>query len=187
MDRGHTGGMHTTSPVHRSPSWEGADRPFLPLAGSEREILTAYLDWHRATFAAKCAGLTPEQLSARSVEPSDMSLHGLVRHLAGVERWWLRIRFAGEELPLLHYSDDDPHQDFDDVAGDPAEAFALWREETARGREIAAAFPLDAIGGPDHEEPVQLRTVLVRLIAEYARHNGHADLLRERVDGATGH
>jgi hypothetical protein len=116
-----------------------------------------------------------------------MSLHGLVRHLAGAERWWLRIRFAGEELPLLYYSDHDPDQDFGDVAGDPAEAFAVWHEETARGREIAAAFPLDAISGPDHEAPVQLRTVLVRLIAEYARHNGHADLLRERVDGSTGH
>jgi hypothetical protein len=115
-----------------------------------------------------------------------MSLHGLVRHLAGVERWWLRIRFAGEDLPLLYYSDDDPDQDFTDLDGDPETAFSVWREEVARAREVTAAFPLDAIGGPDHADPVQLRVVLVKLIAEYARHNGHADLLRERLDGSTG-
>ncbi|WP_017570735.1 DinB family protein [Nocardiopsis halotolerans] len=179
--------MHGTPPAHFSPDWEGADRPPLPRIGSERELLTSYLDWHRATLAAKCAGLTSEQLSARSVEPSSMSLHGLVRHLAGVERWWLRIRFAGEDLPLLYYSDEDPDQDFGDVTGDPNEALAVWREETAHAREITAAFPLDAIGGSTRGAPVQLRTVLVRLVAEYARHNGHADLLRERIDGSTGH
>ncbi len=142
--------MHAIPPVHRSPSWEGADRPFLPLAGSEREILTAYLDWHRATFAAKCAGLTPEQLSARSVEPSDTSPHGLVRHLAGGERWWLRIRFAGEELPLPYYSDDDPDQDFDDVAGDPAQSCGPSSSSSSSRVRVstATATPITRAGSP---------------------------------------
>lgn len=164
-----------------------ADRPPLPSAGDEREVLTAHLDWHRATFEAKCAGLTAGQLSLRAVPPSTLSLHGLLRHLAGVERWWFRIRFAGEDLPLLYYSDDDPDQDFDDLAGDPAQALARWREEVAHARRITAGSPLDALGADaDRGGPTQLRVGLVKLIAEYARHNGHADLLRQSVDGLTG-
>lgn len=168
--------------------WPADDRSDPPRVGTEAEVLTAYLDWHRRTLEAKCEGLTPEQLSARAVTASSLSLHGLVRHLAGVERWWLRIQFAGEDLPLLYYSDDDPDQDFDDLDGDPAEAFATWRAEAGRAREIvAAADSLDETGTESRSgEPVQLRSVLVKLIAEYARHNGHADLLRESIDGATG-
>lgn len=156
--------------------------------GDDREILTAYLDWHRQTFELKCAGLPPERLSERGVPPSGLSLHGLVRHLAGVERWWFRVQFAGEDVPLLYYSDDDPDQDFDDLDGDVAEALAVWRAECDRSRQIVAdASSLDQTG--THKatgNPVSLRRVLVHLIAEYARHNGHADLLRERIDGATG-
>lgn len=178
--------MHRPPPVHRSPEWDGAARPPLPRTGGEREVLTAYLDWHR--FEAKCAGLTAAQLSTRSVEPSDMSLHGLARHLAGVERWWPRIQFAGEDVPLLYYSDEHPDQDFEDLGGDPAEDFAVWREEVARAREIASASSLDAVGTWARTgEPIRSRVILVLLIAEYARHNGHADLLRERIDGATEH
>ncbi|MDE3721519.1 DinB family protein [Nocardiopsis sp. N85] len=165
-----------------------ADRPSPPPHGSEREVLTTHLDWHRTTFEAKCAGLAAEPLSRRAVPPSTLSLHGLIRHLAGGERWWLRIRFAGEEVPMLHYSDDDPDQDFEDLSGDPVEALARWRAEVERSREITAASSLDDLGADAvHGGPTQLRVILVKLIGEYARHNGHADLLRERIDGATGY
>lgn len=174
--------------VSLSPRWEGGERPELPRLGGERETLVAFLDWHRATFALKCAGLAAEQLSDRALPPSGLSLHGLVRHLAGCERWWFRQHFAGEDLPMLHYSDEHPDQDFEWIDGDVEEAFALWREECDRAREIVAAAPsLDAtcrslVTGQE----MSLRYLLIHLIAEYARHNGHADLLRERLDGATG-
>jgi Protein of unknown function (DUF664) len=160
-----------------------------PLVGGEREILTAFLDWHRQTFALKCAGVSAGRLSEKGIPPSGLSLHGLLRHLTGVERWWFRVQFAGEELPLLYYSDDDPDQDFDALDGDVTEAFALWQSECERAREIVArAGSLDETGTRQRTgEPFSLRWVLVQMIAEYARHNGHADLLRERIDGATGY
>jgi Protein of unknown function (DUF664) len=180
--------MTTPPPQHHSPIWADDTRVTPPLVGDEREILTAYLDWHRQTFEMKCTGVPPERLSERGIPPSGMSLHGLVRHLAGVERWWFQTQFAGEDLPMLYYSDDDPGQDFDDLDGEVAEAMAVWRAECDRSREIVAnASSLDETG--THKatgNPVSLRRVLVNLIAEYARHNGHADLLRERIDGATG-
>ncbi|SFB50586.1 Protein of unknown function [Amycolatopsis marina] len=170
-----------------APRWPRDTRSEPPAVGDEREVLTSFLDWHRETFALKCSGLSADQLSERSVPPSTMSLHGLLRHLAGVERWWFRLQFAGEDLPLLHYSDDDPEQDFDDLAGDVTEAFGIWRAECLRSREIVAAAALDDTGiRRATGEPISLRTILVKLIAEYARHNGHADLLRERIDGSTG-
>ncbi|MGX7828574.1 DinB family protein [Actinokineospora sp. 24-640] len=165
-----------------------AERPERPLVGDEREVLTAFLDWHRETFRLKCAGLTAAQLSTRSVEPSTLSLHGLIRHLAGTERWWFRMQFAGEDVPHLYYADDDPDMDFDRLDGDPAEALAVWEAECARSREVVAAADLDDTGTAlRHDKPVSLRRIVVQMIAEYARHNGHADLLRERIDGATGH
>jgi hypothetical protein len=171
-----------------SKTWDADTRRPPPAVGDERETLLAFLEWHRETFALKCAGVPPERLSERGVPPSGLSLHGLVRHLAGVERWWFRIQFAGEDVPLLYYSDDDPNQDFDDLGGDVEEAFAVWRAECARAREIVAATPsLDRTGTrASTGDPVSLRYVLVNTIAEYARHNGHADLLRERIDGTTG-
>ncbi|MEU4209342.1 DinB family protein [Streptomyces sp. NPDC026206] len=172
-----------------APAWTDDSRAALPTVGDEREVLTAFLDWHRETFALKCSGVPRERLSEKGVPPSGMSLHGLIRHLAAVERWWFRMQFAGEDVPVLHYSDDDPDQDFASLDGDPAEALAVWRAECERAREIVAATPsLDDTGRVIRTgEPISLRVVLVRLIAEYARHNGHADLLRERIDGATGY
>ncbi|GHC68548.1 DinB family protein [Streptomyces cinnamoneus] len=172
-----------------APAWADDPRPALPTTGGEREVLTAYLDWHRETFALKCAGVPQERLSDKGVAPSGLSLHGLVRHLAAVERWWFRLQFAGEDVPELYYTDDDPDQDFGQLDGDPAEALAVWRAECERAREIVAATAsLDATGRVFATgEPISLRVVLVKLIAEYARHNGHADLLRERIDGATGY
>ena len=180
--------MTVIPPQNYSPVWADDTRTTPPLVGDEREILTAYLDWHRQTFELKCSGVPPERLSDKGIPPSGLSLHGLARHLAGVERWWFRTQFAGEDVPMLYYSDDDPNQDFDALDGDPAEAFAVWREECARSRQIvAAASSLDQTGTHAATgNPISLRRVMVHLIAEYARHNGHADLLRERIDGATG-
>ncbi|MEU9130866.1 DinB family protein [Kitasatospora sp. NPDC048540] len=177
-------------PQNYAQGWaEADDRRTPPLVGDEREILTSFLDFHRETFALKCAGVSADRLSERGLPPSGLSLHGLLRHLTGVERWWFRIQFAGADVPMLYYTDEDPDQDFERLDGDPDAAFALWREECERSRAIvAAAASLDetgvhrATGGP-----VSLRRILVHLIAEYARHNGHADLLRERIDGATGY
>ncbi|MFE2227697.1 DinB family protein [Streptomyces kronopolitis] len=176
------------APSHFAPRWEGDSRGPVPAVGGERETLGAVLDWQRDTFALKCAGLPPDLLSRRAIPPSGLSLHGLVRHLAGVERWWFRIQFAGEDLPLLHYSDEDPDQDFGVLDGDVDEAFAVWRAECAHSRRITAqAGSLEETGIRRRTgEPVSLRRILIDMIAEYARHNGHADLLRERLDGATG-
>src|SRR3954454_2029392 len=110
-----------------SPRWARDNRPQIPVAGDERATLTAFLDWHRATFELKCSGVDPSRLSDPAVAPSTLSLHGILRHLAGVERWWFRINFAEEDVPLLYYSDDDPNQDFDDLAGDVADALEVWR------------------------------------------------------------
>ncbi|MBO0708575.1 MAG: DinB family protein [Candidatus Dormibacteraeota bacterium] len=157
-----------------------------PTTGDERATLTAFLDYHRATLAWKCEGLTGEQLRQRAVPPSTLSLLGLVRHLAEVERGWFRRGFAGEELGILYCTDEDPDADFERVDDAPVDdAFATWREECERSRAIVAAAPsLDATFGTRSRR--SLRWLLCHLIEEYARHNGHADLLRERLDGATG-
>ncbi|MFE1785831.1 DinB family protein [Streptomyces sp. NPDC059506] len=172
-----------------APSWDSGDRDPLPLVGDEREVLTSFLEWQRRTFELKCSGVPAERLSDKGVPPSGLSLHGLLRHLAGAERWWFRIQFAGEDVPLLYYSDDDPDQDFESLDGDVEQAFAVWRAECDRSRRIVADAPsLDLTGvHAASGKPVSLRRILVHMTAEYARHNGHADLLRERIDGATGH
>jgi hypothetical protein len=169
--------------------WGADTREDQPLVGDERTVLAAALDWHRQTFELKCAGVPAARLSDKNIPPSGLSLHGLVRHLAAVERWWFRLQFAGEDVPMLYYSDDDPNQDFDSLDGDPAEAFAVWRAECDRAREIVArASSLDQTGTRLSDgRPVSLRRIMVDMIAEYARHDGHADLLRERIDGATGY
>ncbi|MGW5054354.1 DinB family protein [Actinokineospora sp. NPDC004072] len=175
------------TPQFFSPDLD-VERTERPLVADERTMLTSFLDWHRETFRHKCAGLTAEQLSLRSVEPSSMSLHGLIRHLAGTERWWFRMQFAGEDVDHLYYADDDPDMDFDRLDGDPFAALAVWEAECARSREIAAAADFDATGRSWRtDQPISLRRIMVHMLAEYARHNGHADLIRERIDGATGH
>jgi hypothetical protein len=124
----------------------------------------------------------------RAVAPSTLSLLGLVRHMAGVERWWFRRALAQEDVPLLYSSDTDPDADFNDVdAADPGEAFATWRAECDLARAIVDARGLDETGRDDDGEPVSVRWILVHMIEEYSRHNGHADLLRERIDGETGY
>ncbi|MEP6697789.1 MAG: DinB family protein [Pseudonocardiales bacterium] len=172
-----------------SPAWsDDTRRPPSPM-GDERAILTGFLDWHRETFALKCQGAPADRLAEKTVPPSGLSLHGLVRHLAGVERWWFRLQFAGENLPMLYYSDDDPGQDFEFADGNFADDFAVWRAECEVSRRIVTeAASLDETGTRKRDgQPFTLRWLLVDLIAEYARHDGHADLIRERLDGRIGH
>jgi uncharacterized damage-inducible protein DinB len=152
-------------------------------------MLEEWLDYHRATLLRKCAGLDDEQLRRDSCGPSNLSLLGLVRHLTDVERgWWLRgvAGKSAEEVPPLYYSDNDPDGDFDNVGtADPGAVFAAYDRAVADMRAATADAELDRTfdsGGA----PCSLRWVYLHMIEEYARHNGHADLLRERIDGATG-
>jgi uncharacterized damage-inducible protein DinB len=157
-----------------------------PSTGDERALLEAFLEFHRATLARKCDGLDAAQLRRRSVPPSSLSLLGLVRHMAEVERSWFRRTLAGEDAPPRYYSEDDPDGDFDNLDdADPAEAFAAWRSECEHARRLAAAASLEQTGRR-RGEAYSLRWILLHMIEEYARHNGHADLLRERIDGAVG-
>jgi len=159
-----------------------------PLTGGEREILRAYLDWHRATLALKCEGLTDEQLRTRSLPPSSLSLLGLVRHMAEVERSWFRRVMAGEDVALVWSPDGDFLAAHDATGTSRAEAFGAWEAEIGHARRIEQeAASLDATGADRPTgEVYSLRLVLLHMLQEYARHNGHADLLREAIDGATG-
>ena len=158
-----------------------------PYVADERAMLDAWLDYHRATLAWKCEGLDDAQLRQRAVPPSSLSLLGLVRHMADVERNWFRRVLGGEDVPGIYWSDDDPDGDFDNVdTADVQEAFATWRAECEHARRAAAAAPSLEATGLRRGEAVSLRWILVHMIEEYARHNGHADLLRERIDGTVG-
>jgi uncharacterized damage-inducible protein DinB len=160
-----------------------------PSLGDERATLLEFLRTQRLTLQLKCEGLDAEQLARRSVEPSTMSLLGLLRHMAEVERGWFRRRFAGQDVPKRYQSDAEPDGDFDGAVGDPAvvsEAWAAWRDEVAFAEQFARDTDLDFVGKDGHGNPVSLRELLVHMIEEYARHNGHADLLRERIDGRVG-
>ena len=160
-----------------------------PHFGTEREMLRAFLDYHRATLAMKCEGLTDEQLKERSSPPSTLTLLGLVRHMAEVERTWFRRVFEDPEVPMVWSpTPNDFQAAYDGSASSRAEAFAAWEAEVAQARRIEhAAESLDAVGyQPRWEEEVSLRMVMFHVFQEYARHNGHADFLREGVDGVVG-
>jgi hypothetical protein len=152
----------------------------------ERDTLVGFLRDRRLTLEMKCQGLDAEQLARRSVPPSNLSLLGLVRHAANTEQTWFRIRMAGQEVPRLYRSEADPNGDFNGAVGDPqvvAQAWADWRNEVAFAEKyVEEATDLGMIGRAG--DP--LREVLVHMIEEYARHNGHADLLRECIDGRVG-
>ena len=164
-------------------------RAMPPLQADERTTLESWLDFYRATLAHKCDGLGDEQLRTASAPPSPLTLLGLVQHMAEVERNWFRRVLEGEEAPPLYYSDTDPDGDFDNVDdADPEEALAAWRAECDRSRSLAAArASLDDVGRALRQgQQVSLRWILIHMVEEYARHNGHADLLRERIDGVVG-
>jgi uncharacterized damage-inducible protein DinB len=163
-------------------------RTDVPRTGGERELLRAYLDFHRETLAAKCEGLPVADLRRRSAPPSSLSLLGLVRHMAEVERSWFRRVVDGEDVGLVWSAAGDFQVAYDATGASREEAFAAWRAEIAHARRIEAAAPsLDVVGVDRRSgEEYSLRRVLVHVVQEYARHNGHADLLRERIDGVTG-
>ncbi|CAL9391729.1 hypothetical protein SUDANB176_01275 [Streptomyces sp. enrichment culture] len=156
----------------------------------ERTMLEGWLDYHRRTLALKCEGLTDDQLRTASVPPSELSLMGLVRHMAEVERSWFRRVLTGEDAGPIYYDEADRDGEFHLTEADTwQEAYATWQAEIDAARRNAAGFALDDLsrgrsgaGG----EPFSLRWIHTHMIEEYARHNGHADLIRERLDGATG-
>ena len=156
----------------------------------EKAVLADYLEHFRMTFEMKCEGLDAEQLARRSVPPSSMSLLGLVRHLASVEFHWFRRFIEGhQDLPRPFKSPEDHDLDFNGAVDDPevvAEAWDTWHREVAHAREVYARYDdLGTLVGPAGDES-ELRETVVHMIEEYARHCGHADLLRERIDGRTG-
>ena len=168
-------------------AWPDIDRPSPPTITDERGSLDAWLEFHRATLLMKCAGLEPEQLAIRSCPPSSLSLLGLVRHMTEVEPWF--HDFDGRPTGEWYSTDDDPDGAFDSV--DPAHAdadLAAYDASVERARAAVAGRDLDEISPEpgDEGQPVSLRWIYQHMVEEYARHNGHADLLRERIDGATG-
>lgn len=161
-----------------------------PMLGSERDVLEYWLDLYRETLLLKIAGLTGDHLATRALPPSSMSLVGLVRHLTEVEAYWLRVVLHGQEVGDYWCTPDSPDGDFDGVAADTAaEDVEAYESELATTRDLLARWSdLDApVVGLRHGKQVNLRWILVHLIEEYARHLGHADLLREAIDGRTGY
>ncbi len=170
-------------------------RPRPPYAGDELSTLTGFLDWHRDTLRQKAAGLSPEQLRAR-LAPSTMTLGGMVKHLAFVENWWFVVNFLGEDPSEPWASvdwDADEDWDWHSAADDsPEDLRALWHDAVHRSRAIVeAALQQGGLDQPgrvtdDDGQALSLRRLLVDLVEEYARHVGHADLIRESVDGLVG-
>ncbi len=163
-------------------------RPTVPYIADERQMLQGWLDFHRQTLLSKCEGLTADQLRQRATPPSTLSLLGLVRHMAEVERGWFRHRIGGEEPGFLFSSEADPDGEFDHVdTADPEADFGTYRREIELADQAARGRGLDETFHHTHlDTQISVRWVYVHMIEEYARHNGHADLLRERIDGATG-
>jgi len=160
-----------------------------PLAGDERTQLDSWLDYHRVTLAIKCEGLSAEQLRERAIPSTTLTLLGLVRHMTEVERSWFRKILEGEDAPDIYFSEHDRDADFNDLMShEPAEVFELWRLEITRAREICEGRSLDELSKRIDErgELFSLRWIYLHMIEEYARHNGHADLIREAIDGAVG-
>jgi uncharacterized damage-inducible protein DinB len=185
-ERDHSGRKYPNLWVDPEDDPRGTDSP----AVGEKAVLVEYLDHYRMTLEMKCDGLDSEQLARRSVPPSTLSLLGLVRHLAKVEHSWFR-RVMGHDLDLerLYRTDEDPDLDFNGAVGEDAvveDAWETWRREVAHAREYVDSAASMDVTGSHPDGPLALREVLVHMIEEYARHLGHADLLRECIDGRTG-
>jgi uncharacterized damage-inducible protein DinB len=168
-------------------NWQAPERTDPPLTGPERPGLEAWLDYHRATLVMKCAGLDGEQLARRACPPSTLSLLGLVRHMVEVENSWFAT-FDGSPWQPAYSSQTNRDGEFDDV--DPQRAdddLTRYLAACEASRRMAAAHDLDDVTRePDVPNAPSLRWIMVHMIEEYARHNGHADLLRQAVDGTTG-
>lgn len=167
-------------------------RDYGPVSG-ERDTLLSYLRAYRHTLELKCQGLEAAAMAARSVPPSDLSLLGLVRHMAEVESHWFRRVMAGEYVPWIYRTAEDRDAAFTGVAADARvveDAWATWRAEVEFAEDfVERNHDLGLIGVFEHRgkrEELALREVLLHMIEEYARHCGHADLLRERIDGRIG-
>jgi uncharacterized damage-inducible protein DinB len=149
-------------------------------------MLRDWLDWHRATLLRKCAGLDATALARRAVPPSNLSLLGLVRHMADTERGWVRQTFRGQQIPDLYYRPDAKDADFEEAGPATAEEDL----ERYRAECLAVDAALDGAKLDDTftfaEQTMSVRWMWQHLVEEYARHNGHADLLRQVIDGATG-
>jgi hypothetical protein len=156
----------------------------------ERSTLVGYLRDYRLTIELKCAGLDGEGLARRSVAPSNLSLLGIVRRLADGERFWFQKVLAGQDVPSVFRRDDDRDAAFDGATADPAvvaEAWERWREGVSFAERFVDDAPdLEVSGTYGDGRTITLREVLVHMIEEYARHAGHADFIRERVDGRVG-
>lgn len=170
-----------------APPFPDPRTPRPPLA-DERTSLTAFLGYQRLTLKVKCQGLGPGDLARRSAGRSSLTLLGLVRHLAEGERFWFRHVMAGENPPAVFSGGKDAALDVTDADQDMvSDSWELWQAEVEFAEEFVSAAPsLDITGNEPGEGPVSLRWVMLHMIEEYARHNGHADLLREQIDGATG-
>ncbi|WUH99713.1 DinB family protein [Spirillospora sp. NBC_00431] len=177
------------------PDVDEQGRPEPPFAGDESSTLLGFLDYQRATLAWKCSGLGPEGLRA-TVAVSSLTLGGILKHLAFIEDWWFSRWLHGHDLQTIWRTGDwdgDPDWIWHTAADDSPERLrALWEESISRSRSLVAEAlaggglgTLARRGWPDGKTP-SLRWILVHMIEEYARHNGHADLLRESVDGLTG-
>jgi hypothetical protein len=163
-------------------------RPLAQPAGGERALADAWLDLHRQTLLWKCGGLTASQLKLRAVEPSGLSLLGLVRHMAEVERDWFRTRFAGARAGYMYCTDGNMNAEFDVGAADAESDLAAYAREVEAARQATLGRSLDeTFTDPRRNTRMSLRFVYSVMIQEYARHNGHADLIREAIDGQTGH
>ncbi|SCL20338.1 DinB family protein [Micromonospora inyonensis] len=156
-----------------------------PYVADERTMLEGWLDYHRQTLLHKCAGLTAEQLRTPSVEPSGLTLLGLVRHMAEVEAFWFRENAAGETVDYPYFTEATPDADFDVTDADADADLAVFGRQVELARAAVVGRSLDQVF-TDRGRERNLRWVYVHMIEEYARHNGHADLIRERIDGVTG-
>jgi hypothetical protein len=172
----------------------------MPVTADERTILEGFLEYQRDALVRKCAGLTDEQLRMHPVPSSNVTLLGLFRHLAGVERWYFQAVINGRFPGGLFEQTDDADEDWNVLTATGAETLAMWNAEVESSRRVASQHPLDAIGTvpsdpdqiaagtahPSSGRQYTLRWVLIHMIDEYARHLGHADIVREAIDGAAG-
>ncbi len=181
-----------TKPQHRADMFMDPDadpREGGTSLGDERATLGEFLRCQRLTLQLKCENLDAAQLAERAVEPSTMSLLGLLRHMAEVERGWFRRRFAGQDVAKRYQSEAEPDGDFDGAVPEQAvvdEAWDAWQEEIGFAERFTRDTDLGFVGHDGAGTPISLRELLVHMIEEYARHNGHVDLLRECIDGRIG-
>jgi hypothetical protein len=170
-------------------TFSAPERPHVPTSGDERLQLDAWLNFYRATLLAKCDGLNVAQLKTRPLASSRLSLLGIVRHMTFVEQVWFETTFAGTETVDYYKTDGDRDADFNDLDSDAAETvFDLFQEVISVSIGLASGHPLDEHAKrPRRGRDVDLRWIYLHVLEEYARHCGHADLLREMIDGATGY